>query len=320
MTLRLAIAFTLAWRLWAQTGLHWPVLGFVYDSTVAGLRPIRGIPGAAVLGESLNLGRPLKWAALSPKQDYALAIASDSEMMAVRLAGTNFPFTTMKDVRSRADMVAFSASGSVVALHSRTESRVRILTGLPDVPAIARELNFSSLPGSLTSMAISDDGRTLLAGLSTGALLVFSGEGDPRLITTLRQATAVAFLNKSKAALAVDRVLNRVYLIRDVHRSTDAVAIAAEREGIQGPVAVAVSGDNRTAYIANSRSKTVTVLDLFSERSIVVPCPCALTGLQKLNGDSVFLLTGSLNGPMWVFDGDGAHPRIVFVPAAQHPQ
>jgi len=40
--------------------------------------------------------------------------------------------------------------------------------------------------------------------------------------------------------------------------------------------------------------------------------------LSRLNGNAVFLLNAfSNNDPLWLFDGDSATPRVVFVPVDQ---
>src|SRR5262245_28654301 len=80
-----------------QSAINGPILGFVEDPDGASIRPIRGVLGASVLGQPLVLGSEIRNAVISPKQDYALAIRTDTGAVvliglgsdAVRLASLN---------------------------------------------------------------------------------------------------------------------------------------------------------------------------------------------------------------------------------------
>lgn len=96
--------------------------------------------------------------------------------------------------------------------------------------------------------------------------------------------------------------------------------LAGKGEGISGPVAVAVSGDNRQIVIANSQPGSVAQVDISNGTVTAVPCECAVVGLQRLDGNAVFRLTEASEGLVRVFDGDAAEPRIVLVPGDGRPR
>ena len=88
--------------------------------------------------------------------------------------------------------------------------------------------------------------------------------------------------------------------------------------GIAQPMAVAASSDGRWAVIANRQTSTIVRVDLASRAPTrQVQCSCSPTILLSLAGNSVFLLTPLGTGPLSLFDGDAAKPRILFIPGNQ---
>jgi hypothetical protein len=69
-----------AGRLGAQSSwINGPVLGFVAERSGSFVRPILGIPGASILGEPLELGSEVRIVAISPRQDYAIAVRTEDK-------------------------------------------------------------------------------------------------------------------------------------------------------------------------------------------------------------------------------------------------
>src|SRR5262245_25637482 len=68
-----------------------PVLGFVYAESSHEIRAILGIPGASVLGDSLQLGSEVTRVHFAPGQEYAMLGRENSTGLAVmRLGPSNF--------------------------------------------------------------------------------------------------------------------------------------------------------------------------------------------------------------------------------------
>src|SRR5690242_18342169 len=66
-----------------------PALGFVYDAQLNAIRAIRGIPGAAFLGEALPDAMALSSAAISPRHDLALTVAAEDRQLRLIRFGDN---------------------------------------------------------------------------------------------------------------------------------------------------------------------------------------------------------------------------------------
>jgi hypothetical protein len=289
-----------------------PFLGFVFDPQASGLRPIVGTPGASLMGDPLDPGTRIGRAEISPRQDYALVSIGD-EIRVLRFGDRSL--RTLPD--AAADRIAISPSGRAAVLYRRETNSFQVFASLPDSIATARMTRLMDRGAGLTAIAVSDDGLALLAAFSdgvSGGVFVVGAEGDARLIQPARRASAIAFLANGHDALIADASEDKLWLVRDVAGSSNALLIAGERDGVAGPVAVASSADNQRALVANSRSSTVAVFDLSGGAPAVVSCPCVPALLDRLTGNAVFRLTEPSAGPMWLFDGDSAELRTVFVP------
>src|SRR5688572_26840513 len=61
----------------SSTQLAGPGLGMIFDQVRGGLRPILGLPGAAIIGGVVELGLELTQSWISPRHEYALGRLKD---------------------------------------------------------------------------------------------------------------------------------------------------------------------------------------------------------------------------------------------------
>src|SRR5215468_4047430 len=62
-------------------------LGFIQDGTSTSIRPILGIPGAAVFGPNLELPADIHGVTISPRHDYAIGVRNnEGDAVIVRLS------------------------------------------------------------------------------------------------------------------------------------------------------------------------------------------------------------------------------------------
>jgi hypothetical protein len=292
-----------------------PVLGVVLDQASGGVRPILGVPGAATLGAAVPLGIDTDRAAVSGVSDYVLgAAAGDGRMVLVRNASTSPLPVVLPAVEPSAGRVILSPSGSSAALLYPGRNRLQVIVGLPDAPSMRAEIDLAALPEAPSSIAVSDDGQSVIATL-VGGIAVFGPGGAYRIVASATQA-AVAFLHHSSDAVFTDSTSNSVFVIRDVGGAAQMAFVARTEEGTAGPAAIQVSRDNRRAIVANSGSGVVASFDLAGGEPMAARCDCQITGLAALSGNSVFRLSDAASGPVWFFDGDAPAGRVLFIPAA----
>ncbi|MGE5568940.1 MAG: hypothetical protein ACM3S5_07890 [Rhodospirillales bacterium] len=304
-----AALILLAWQAPAQgPAIRGPMLGYVFDPGAAAIRPILGIPGAATLGAPLDLGEPILRAMISPRQDFALAVAaSDSRVLAVSL-----PSGTAEGCQCAPgpDRILFSPRGDAVALYYSAGARLHVLPRAGTVRG--GDFDLSLFPGELTALAVSDSGAVLAAfsNGSAGAVYFLESGREPGLALSLSRASALAFLPASSDALATDDVDDRLYLIRDPGGRAEVTLAAAVGDGVEKPTAVlGLEGSRALAAAAGG----LVITDLAAGASSVIECGFAPIDLQALGG-SVYGLAAPSPGPMWLLDGDAPGARVFFVP------
>lgn len=325
-----------------------PLLSFVSDST-GGLHPLNGIPGAASIGPALNLSLHIRQAVTSPRNDYVLANA-DSGVFLIQVQGnavssqeldsllgastTNnvaacyavpgMPLgnrklstcteSTLSNSVTSIRAMALSSAGTAAAVYSEPEGRIYSLISLSQSPALAATFD-TSLLGSISAFAISDDGKSVVvASSATGAGSVFriSTNSAPQLVGTVQHASAIRFLSNSTDAIVADDAENTIYRLSGVQL----FPIATAKDGIASPIAVALSNDNQTLFVGSAQAGSVTTLLLSGGPTESTFCHCTLTGLYATNTDSVFRISDYSGTPLLLFDNSGMSPRIVFAPTA----
>jgi hypothetical protein len=292
-----------------------PMLGYVFDPALEGLRPIRGIPGAATLGEPLDLGTPIYDAAVSPRQDYALAFAgADRKLALARLTGASLAIAFVPGSWPDSARIILSPTGATAVLYQPSASRLLLITGLPQAPALAGVFDLWLLPGEATALAVSDDGSAVLAAAG-GGIFYLGPDGPPQLLSSAGEISSIAFLNGSTDAVFSDRLGSAVYRLRDPAGSREMILLAGERDGIWEPTALALSGDNAQVFIVHRGPASVGIVPAAGGPLTQVACACSPATLQRLDGNSTFRLTEPSSMPLWVLEA-AAEPRVVFVPPA----
>jgi hypothetical protein len=316
-----------------------PVLTYVVDSA-GGLRPLTGLAGSASVGAALDLGFGLSQAAVPPQHDYLLATTAENntavliyirgDAVTVQPLDSYVPQPTSPgectqdgDCSAQAapsghlppiDRIALSPSGSAAGLFSASDARIYVFNNLSQSPNFLGAFEVSTW-GSLTAFGISDDGQSLAVGSSNeagGSLFLLRPGQAPRMIAPMTHPSIVQFLHNSSDAIIGDDVDNTIYGLA----GGQVFAVASAKDGIAGPVGIAVSNDNNKAFVANSGSGSISIIGPYGNIAEPIPCNCAVTGLNPTNGDSILRLTDFSGGPVLLFDGHSATPRLVYVPVA----
>jgi hypothetical protein len=292
-----------------------PILGFAFDSARGAVRPLRGIPGAALADAPLELGFPSASAAISPSRDYLLAVSSaDSELRMVRLnSGT--PVVAALPDSMVPNRIIFSPSGRSALLY-RDNGSSRILSGLPDRPQ-AGDIDLGFLAKSPGAIAISDDGSMVAASAGRGPAdpvwLRVSG-ADP-LQLPLSASAAIAFRPDSHDMVVVSGT--DVQLVRNPGADAEYRQISSgDFEPGDAPV-VRLAQDGERAFLANEQGR-LTVIDARAGTSSSIDCACRPEAIEPLSLKNVFQVTSlSSSSPLMLFDASRAEARVWFVPVRQ---
>ena len=291
-----------------------PVLGFVFDS--GSYRPILGVPGASLLGATVDTGVGLTAVAVSPNQDYALAVAGDRRevvLIPLAVASNGAAAAAVDGALSEPDLMVLSPTGNSAAIYRRNGGLLQVLTGLPDSPHILREVPGTAAGEPITSLAVADDGRVVVGAVADNSLVIVA-DGIPRFLPLDRPVSAIAFRPRTHDAAIAGGPSAQAWLILRATDSADLQPLAGPDSGFIDPVAVEFSLDGRYLFVADAGN--LIQLDTSGAPPQSFSCACNITGLHRLTGNSVFRLTDSSAGPLTIFDGDGKQPRIGFIPAA----
>ena len=310
----LLVLFLTSMGSFAQNGaLRFPALGFAPDSRSTRIRPIRGIPGAALLGDPLDAASAVTSAAISPQQDLALAVsAADGQVYLVPLSGE--PSRAIPDAMATPSHIVFSPSGRAAVIWG---DRIQLLTGLAGTPRVS-DVPLASFASPAT-LALSDDAQALLAfSAKDDAPVWLAGpDGNATQLPMPGSVMAAAFRRDSHDAVAVTRS-GDIYLIRNAGPNAEILQVYVGDGKTSDPVAIRMSLDGARAFTANTRG-TVAVIDLVTGSAEGVSCQCSPIGLEPLNAPSLFRLTEISDRPVMLFDASTPTPRIWFIPADAPP-
>jgi hypothetical protein len=302
----------------------------MYDAAAKAIRPILGVPGSATVGNAIDTGFSIAAAAIAPSHTYVLAVSTDGALYVVTFAA-GAPSARALQTDSAPDRMVLSPLGNSGVLFYKTGA-VQTITGLPDAPQLGSRIDVSGLPGVVGALAVSDDGATLLAGVTAAAtagkgrkprahaatpigLFLIPQDGGPERSIAGRHVSALAFMPNSHDALIADSRTNSITLLRDVAGQASTAWVFSD-PGLIEPDAVEASMDGTAVVAASSTTHVLARLDANGANAVFVPCTCAPTEVRPLSARAVYQVTESANGLLWIFDSNPPTPRVLFVPVA----
>ena len=306
----------------AQTApaINGPSLGFVADKEGATIWPLLGILGASVPGPPLVLPQDIRDAVISPRHDYALAIAgTNAEVVLVDLTAANPTINPVPGARPQANLISLSPTGAAAALFEKQTGRLQLVSGLPSAPQVVREFDASILSGEVLGIAVSDDARLALVNAihidDKTRTLWLVGRGDSAAPLSVSRPSHITFIANASSALIVEQDVQAVVLMEHLNDNPVRLPGIVMRESGHPIAAIAASRDGRSIFVAQEGSDDISVTDLQSRTTVVVACHCKPTVFSPLKGTSVFRLNGLSTGPIAVLDArPGFPPRTLIIP------
>ena len=296
-----------------------PVLGFMPDADGTAIRPLMGIPGASVPGESLSLDADIHGAIISPKQDYAIAFRVADTQTAIIDFSANPPVATpVAGANPGAELIAVSPTGSMAAGYDRVSGTIQLIGNLPHSAAVVSAFDASLISGHATGLSISDDGTIALIKIidnGEAGLWVVGSQGGPWRIPLDRPSAAAFFPNRHDAVIT-DHATHSAFLMTDIDSTATLTPLFSAADGIANFSSVSVAEDGRRVFLADARSGIITVVDVQTGTAILTSCQCRPTGLFRLSGTSIFRLTERSGQPIIVLDASSDDPRIRVIPPA----
>ena len=290
-----------------------PVLGYLVDQTAQRIRGVWGVPGAAQVGDLIELGVAIVSGAASPRADYVLALTGDLREPMLWLPGSASP-RAIAGLPAGADQIYLSPEGSAAAVWYRGENRVLVISGLPNSPRQPVNFELTALQSPLAALAVSDDGQLIAlgegeAGPAASSVIILSGAGERNRFAAVGGARAVAFFPRSHAFIFSSA--EQAWLVRGDGLADERVPLA---ESFADASSVAIDGD--WALFAHPATGRVALRDLanLSTPAAVLDCGCTPEVLVKMRGG---LRLHEYRGSSLRMLDLAAHPRVVFAAPAR---
>jgi len=289
-----------------------PVIGYVWDARQHQLRPLQGVLGSATIGDPVDLGIEINDALELGPSRLLLTSSGPAPLLAVDLSTNPPSVEQVVGASSAPALAASSPSGSAAALYDQPANTIAIVTGLPDAPRVAHRVDVLQVNAPVTTMAVSDDGGTLVYAVSGGQLTsLFSWSAASGLRAVVDTSAVSAIALAGKALVVANPRDNEVFLVPDLAGSPRQRMLAGPGQGISRPVGLAASGAR--IHVANGGSSNVTTFELTGRQVSTRRCNCQVSGLSRV-GESLYRLTDRLDRTVFLFDARLAESRILFVP------
>lgn len=299
----------------AGTSMRSPVSGYVFDAEKGIIRPLNGLPGAALLGGAMEAPEALAKVFFGPRQATAVAVSRPGTSYHVRLDGSNATFTALPDLQMNPDLVAFTPDGKSAVVYEAATRRYRLLTGLSDAPAAGESAALPELPGEITALALNPAAVTLAAAVRTGdAAAVYAINLEMAETSFVSDALSVETLSFSDSGslLFADRGSDRVLTAASSAAGWQVSVVADGRDGLAGPAGAEFSGG--AVVILSGSEIVLRQAGVLTRIALPVKAlrlaPMAAPGLLYLDAKDELLGAA----PLHLLDLSG-EARVVFVPA-----
>lgn len=295
-----------------------PVLGAWWDSAAGGMRGWYGVAGAAWQGKpSFNDGT-YSGATVCMRQQIALLITRSGALFLSGVPqGTVVPVANQGIANAR---IVFSPSCSTALAYAPGNAGALLVQGLRATPRVSSV----ALPAGTAVAAVADSGSILLSIVQGGATaieLLAAGTDTAQSVTSVSKFGGMAFLPGIDTALVADQGSNRILESAQMNGNPSLTQVAGPADGVAQPVAIAASGDGRSAVVVNQKDSSVVRIDLTGQSAAMrTVCRCSPTKLEALTGNLTFRVNEPGTGTVWAYDGDATNPRFVFLPSEQSAQ
>jgi len=289
-----------------------PIAGYVADPTQPILRAISGVPGSYLFSDPLSLPPDVTRVHVAAVRDFALAQRGDAGLGMLYLKGGAVDrVADLPGAIASPDWVVFSPSAVSALLFSAAGGRLQLLTGLPDAPQVALDLQTAGFPEQPLNAAASDDGSLLLIS-SRHSVYRLPRDGPPQLVLSTGQIVSLAVLRNGADAVLSERTTGSIHVLQNV------ATAAADRvlvSGMGGIGKVYPGSDERSLIVARPGARLVSSVDLASGEIQNFPSPTMPVELLPLRNRDTFLISARPRQPGGIFLRDGTSSRVLLVPA-----
>lgn len=279
-----------------------PISGVVLLRDSGQLRLIQGIPGAALLGPGISAAEGTRITAVQAESGIAAGLLDGAPVLLRGLRNANVEASALKGLTAAPDLLA--AKGDYAAAYSSAD---RKLLWIENARSAEPAMSVLLEDATVTALAVSASGRLLVAVTSDDGTTLHTanrGAGLTR-VSHFDGAIALSFAAADNALIA-DSARSEVLSLT---ASGDLQLVAAARDGVNQPVAVASLG--AAILIANAAGRTLQILEAGQIQTLDLPVTPDRLELIAPNG--AFRLNNGAPAVQYLFDP--ANRNVFFVPA-----
>ena len=307
------VALALAQTAAAQDTVSGPVLNRVFDQRTRLLVPVYGIARSAHIGTPLLTYESFRVARVAPDGASALAFLDGVVRISFRGEPTKTP---IESSLSSVDRITFSPDGRIAALYSRNAGTIEVIQDWESESVSRQALSLSSIVGALTELAVSDDGRLLIASVTGASSLLYASDSDGLLshIGYFGPKLAMAFLPGSSEAYVADHDRDEVLKV-EARPGGEIRSLMSAQEGLFRPTAIGSSADGSLAIVVSRRSQSVIAISGRQDPEfppVAIECNCVPEMVLPLSQEGLFQITSFPFSPMVIVDSRGIKDRREF--------
>ncbi len=304
-----AAVILLAGVLQAQIHEQGLLVGYVLDSRTGTLRGVRGIPGAARLGDPVPFQQAIASAAV--RNGRAIVVSAEETPRVSLLRRLDAPVPDVLPIASTIEpvnRVYLNTLATTALLHSAAAESFQFVTRLDGTPELSTPVPVSQLRGKFLNAAVAETRScALLTSFDddNGYLQhVCAGSGQVELIATFPgvRPAAVGWWQKDKDALIADAAANELLLLPQFLSGTAPISLAGKDGGLEDPGAL-LPINSTTIAVMNRGSASLVIADSRQPgQSRRIELPEMPTRLELLDGSGVLACTGIGPDPLLLVD------------------
>jgi hypothetical protein len=176
-----------------------------------------------------------------------------------------------------------------------------------------RELNCSGLPDEPRSLAIADDGKTLLVIGMKGIVYLLPQDSLPRFICSGEGFAAAAFKPASDSALIYDRKTGSLFLLQNLSSEPAQSFLVGGPENISEKASLWIDSDR--AILMSADKNVLWQISMKDLEIKELPLPAKPAMLQPLRVSGNLLLSYQPGQPAWILEIGAKTTAPYFIPA-----
>ncbi len=312
--MKLSLAILFASQLFAA-GPTGPTAGFIIDSRTSTIRPITGVPGALRLSNPISLPFSISAAEFSSGGDIAIVLTTNqpSHLAVISLLGSFAPaIADLGEVADDTRILALNAKGTAAIIYSALLQQVRFVSALNGNPVLSSPISTAALAGPVSAGVLDESGSCAVLGTGSVETLCSDGASRRVLPEAAYNVTALAVANNNRDLWVADAAGKQVLRVSNYAQQAVPTVFAAEADGMQRPVALAIS-PNGEVVVADSGAAAIFVIDSAAPSVKTIPLDITPSQLHPLTDRSLLLLNDLSALPFTLFATEAM--RTYFIPA-----